>query len=285
VGPIGLGLVFAGLFLWRQARMSHPMLDLALLRMPTISAVIVFGLAVGFVMGGTGLMIALYLQLVEGFTPLQVGLWLLLPTVGLMIGSNAGPAIARNVRPAYVMAGGVTVSAIGSLLLTQVDRSAGIALLLVSMGVIFLGTSPGGSLASFLMMTSAPPEKAGSAASLQSTGGEFGIALGVALLGSTAAALYRGAVNLPAEVPVTPAAVAGESIAGAEAVARTLPGPVGTQLLESARDAFTHALHVIGGINAVLFLGLAVFVVARLRRTPVMGAGMSIPTPAVDGEK
>jgi DHA2 family multidrug resistance protein-like MFS transporter len=277
---IAVGLVFAALFLVRQRSMTNPMLDLALFRIPAISGVIVFGLAVGFMLGGNGLMIALYLQVVEGFTPLQVGLWLLVPAIGLMIGSNVGPAMARNVRPAYVMAGGLVVSAIGSLLLSQVDRSSGIALLLIGMGVIFLGTSPGGTLASFLMMSSAPREKAGAAGSLQSTGGEFGIALGVALLGSVATAIYRGGVTVPTEVPAGPAAVAGESIAGANAVAHTLPGPVGTHLLDSARDAFTHALHVIGGVNAVLFICLAVFVVAKLKHAPALSGGMSMPDVA-----
>jgi len=228
-------------------------------------------------LGGNGLMIALYLQMVEGFTPLQVGLWLLVPTIGLMIGSNAGPAIARTVRPAYVMAAGVVVSAVGSLLLTQVDRSSGIALLLVGMGVIFLGTSLGGTLASFLMMSSAPQQKAGAAGSLQSTGGELGIALGVALLGSVATAVYRDDVTIPAEVPPGPAAVAGESIAGANSIVHTLPDPVGTHLLDSARDAFTQALHVIGAVNAVLFICLAVFVVAKLKHAPAMSGGMSMP--------
>jgi MFS transporter, DHA2 family, multidrug resistance protein len=282
---IAVGLVFAVLFLVRQRRMTNPMLDLTLFRIPAVSGVIVFGLAVGFMLGGNGLMIALYLQMVEGFTPLQVGLWLLVPTIGLMIGSNAGPAIARNVRPAYVMAGGAVVSAIGSLLLTKVDRSFGIALLLIGMGVIFLGTSTGGTLASFLMMSSAPQEKAGAAGSLQSTGGEFGIALGVALLGSVATAIYRGDVIVPAEVPAGQAAVAGESIAGANAVVHTLPDPIGTHLLDSARDAFTQALHVIAGINAVLFVGLAVFVVAKLRHAPAMSGAMSMPGVAPAGSE
>jgi len=274
---IAVGLVFAVLFLVRQRSMTNPMLDLTLFRIPAVSGVIVFGLAVGFMLGGNGLMVALYLQMVEGFTPLQVGLWLLVPTTGLMIGSNAGPAIARTVRPAYVMAAGVVVSAVGSLLLTQVDRSSGIALLLVGMGVIFLGTSLGGTLASFLMMSSAPQQKAGAAGSLQSTGGELGIALGVALLGSVATAVYRDDVTIPAEVPPGPAAVAGESIAGANSIAHTLPGPVGTDVLDSARDAFTHALHVIGGVNAVLFVALAIFVVAKLKHAPAMSGGMSMP--------
>lgn len=280
---VAAGLIFLVLFLVRQSRMTNPMLDLTLFRIPAVSGVIVFATAVGFMLGGNGLMIALYLQMVEGMTPLQVGLWLLVPAIGLMIGSNAGPAIARNVKPAYVMAGGVVVSAIGSLLLTQVDRSSGIALLLIGMGIIFLGTSPGGTLASFLMMSSAPQEKAGAAGSLQTTGGEFGIALGVALLGSVATAIYRSDVTIAPDVPAGAATVAGESMAGANAIAPTLPGPMGTQLLESARDSFTTALHTIGVINAVLFIGLAIFIVAKLKQAPAMSGGMSMPGSAPGG--
>ena len=42
-----------------------------------------------------------------------------------------------------------------------------------------------------LMLAAAPPEKAGSVASISETGGEFGIALGIATLGSLGTIIYR----------------------------------------------------------------------------------------------
>ena len=47
------------------------------------------------------------------------------------------------------------------------------------------------AVAANLILGSAPPEKAGSAAAISETGGEFGVALGIATLGSVATAVYR----------------------------------------------------------------------------------------------
>ncbi|MBB5870037.1 DHA2 family multidrug resistance protein-like MFS transporter [Allocatelliglobosispora scoriae] len=273
---IAVGIASTVLFLSRQRSLANPMLDLKLFGNPAVSAVVIFGLLVGFILGGQGLVIALYLQMVEGLSPLQVGLWLLVPAIGMIVGGNAGPAIARNVRPAYVMAGGVTISAIGCLLLTQVDPASSIALVLIGMGITFLGNTPGGTLGNFLMMSSVPPEKAGTAGSLSSTGGELGIALGVAITGSIATAVYQGAVTVPAGVP----AEAGDSIAEATVAASKVDPALAGQLLDSAKDAFTSALHTVGVVNAVLFLALAGLVLAKLRFAPPMGGGAPGMPPA-----
>ena len=73
-----------------------------------------------------------------------------------------------------------------------------------------------------------------------------------------------------------PAGVAGdaarESLAGAIAVAATLPEPLGNLLLIAARDAFTSSLHVVAGASAVVLLGVAVLAVTMLRHVRPIGA-------------
>ena len=47
------------------------------------------------------------------------------------------------------------------------------------------------AVAANLILGFAPPEKAGSAAAISETGGELGVALGIATLGSVATAVYH----------------------------------------------------------------------------------------------
>ena len=61
------------------------------------------------------------------------------------------------------------------------------------------------AVAANLILGSAPPEKAGSAAAISETGGELGVALGIAILGSVATAVYRDRI---ADAIVVPAGVA-----------------------------------------------------------------------------
>lgn len=267
-----VGVTLAALFVTRQRRLTEPLLDLELFRNKVFTTVVVTGLAIGAVMAGTGLVVTLYLQLVVGLSPLEVGLWLLVPSFAMIVGSNVGPAVARAVRPAYVIGTGLFVAAAGMLLLSQVDPGATLTLLIVGLVLVFTGNSPTGTLGSFLLMSSTPPHRAGVAGSISSAGGELGIALGIALMGSVAAANYRTDVALPAGLPGEAADQARESIAGAASAANGLPTPVAAEVLNAARAAFTDSLHTVSLVNAVLFLAVATLVLVTLRHAPAMGA-------------
>ena len=105
-----------------------------------------------------------------------------------------------------------------------------------------------------LIVSSAPPERAGAASGISETGAELGGALGIAILGSVGVAVYRGelADHLPAEVPSQAAAVARETLGGAVGVAARLPEDVGAALLAAAREAFVQGLQLTAGLSAAV---------------------------------
>lgn len=95
---------------------------------------------------------------------------------------------------------------------------------------------------------------------MSETGGEFGVALGIATLGSlaTAASRDRIADAIPPDVPAGAARIAREGIAAAISTADRLPDCPAAELLVVAREAFTAGLNAAAGVGAVLFLSLAV---------------------------
>jgi DHA2 family multidrug resistance protein-like MFS transporter len=116
-----------------------------------------------------------------------------------------------------------------------------------------------------MIVGAAPPEKAGSASAMSETSQELGLTLGFVIPGSLGAAVYRNqmAGAVPSGTPD-----ARESLTGAVAAAEGLTGPLGTELLDSAREAFT------AGLNATAGIGTAVFVVLTadaLRHVPPTG--------------
>ncbi|MFI6845130.1 MFS transporter [Kitasatospora sp. NBC_00085] len=255
-----VGAAAGFLFVRRQLRMETPLLDLRLFRNRPFTAVIVALVFAGVAMAGTGLLVTQYLQGVLGFSPVASALLFAPMGLGVAAGTTAAPALARRMRQTTAIAGGLAGSALGSLLLVRVDGAGALPLVMTGITVLALGTGPLFALGTGLVVGSVPPERAGSAASMSETGNYFGGSLGFALLGATAAAVYRSRTD-----------GASDSLAGAVAAGRSLPAGQGAELLHTAREAFTAGLHVTGVVAAVIFAGLAALTLAMrpaARSTP-----------------
>ncbi|GAA2083853.1 MFS transporter [Actinomadura alba] len=264
---IAAGVAAAAAFVIRQRRLSSPLLDLRLFGDRAFGATLLILVLGSLTLGGMYLLVSLYLQVVVGLSPLRAGLWLVPSAIAIVIGSMAAPGLTRRVRPANVIACGLSVSALGYLLIAQIDADGGLPLLVGGFVLVFLGAGPMGALGTDLVVGSAPAEKAGSAASISETGNHFGIALGIAVLGSVGTAVYRDQIteSIPANVPPEAAVAARESITAATSAAERLPaGPAG-ELLGGAREAFTAGLNTAAGVGTVLLIVLAALAASALR--------------------
>jgi MFS transporter, DHA2 family, multidrug resistance protein len=265
---IALGLAVGLVFVQRQTRLTDPLIDLRLFRQRAFSAslaVYTLGILVVF---GAFFFIFQYLQLVAGLSPFKAGLVTLPSFVAFVIGSMLAPVLAKRARPAYVMASGLVVGALGFALMTQVGADSSLAVLVTSSVVFSLGLAPVFTLTNDLIIGTAPPEKAGAASAISETGAELGGALSIAILGTIGVAVYRTQVTdgVPADVPSEQTEAARDSLGGAVAAAEHLPGPLGTELLDVARDAFTQSLQVAAVVSAVLAAATAVIAALFLRQ-------------------
>jgi DHA2 family multidrug resistance protein-like MFS transporter len=131
-----------------------------------------------------------------------------------------------------------------------------------------------------MILGSAPPEKMGSASGLSETSGEFGVAAGIAILGTVSVAVYRDQISLPSVMAADAATTARESIANAVAVAERLSAPAADELLISARQAFTSGLNLVGVLAAVLSVALAGLALLWLRHVPTTSESNAKPDVA-----
>jgi MFS transporter, DHA2 family, multidrug resistance protein len=260
-------LAMGAVFLRRQTTLEDPLVDLRLLRMPQFAASIAAYMIATFVAFGLFYFIAQYLQLVLGMTPLEAGLWTMPFAAAFIVGSTLTPLIARRVPARRLMAGGLVLAAVGFAILTQVGGSSGPLVLVVGFVVYSLGLAPVFTLANDIVIGSAPPERAGAAAGISETSSELGGALGIAMLGSMGTAVYRRllAGDVPAGAPPEVMESATATLSAAVATARELDGPLGAQLLDRARGAFTQSLELSALVCVVLSLATAALILALLR--------------------
>ncbi|MFJ3875882.1 MFS transporter [Streptomyces sp. NPDC090077] len=281
VGPVPLGTLVVGLvlgvvFIRRQRTLESPLLDLGLFRSRTFRTALVTLLLSMLVAGGTYLTVTQFLQLVGGLSPMKAGLYLLPAAFALIVTAVVSPMAAARFRPAHVVAVGLVLSALGHLLLSTADSSSGIAQVVTGFALVYAGGGPLIALGTDIVVGSAQPEQAGSAAALSETSTELGMALGVALLGSLGTAVFRSGVDVPAGAPQD----AGHTLTGAVEAAQRLSGDAATTLLASAKEAFTDGLNLIGGIGAATALASAVLV-AVVIKLPATGSGAD-PAAAPD---
>ncbi len=261
------GLAVGAAFVRRQARLADPLIDLQLFRLPAFSGALTANTLGFFVNFGIAVFIAQYLQLVLGLSPLEAGLWTVPWAGGFIVGSMLTPAIVRRISPATAIAGGLIIAAAGFGLLAQVSADSSLATIVAGSVVLALGLAPVFTLAADLMVSAAPPERAGAAAGISETSSELGGALGIAVLGVVGTALYRSEVadTVPAGVPFDAAETARDSLGGAVAAGDDLPEPLGGDLVNTAGEAFTQALQLAATLSAAVVIAAAVLAWTLLR--------------------
>jgi DHA2 family multidrug resistance protein-like MFS transporter len=261
---IGAGLAFAVVFVRRQRGLRSPLIDIGLFSDRAFSVALGV-LLVGLVgVGGTMLLVTQYLQLVAGLSPLAAGLWMGPPALAMLVAGITAPLLARRIPPGHVIAAALALSALGYLMLTQLDRGPhGITLVTASFSLVYLGLGTIAALGTDLVVGAAPPEKAGSASAMSETVQELGLALGIATLGSVATAVYRArmADRLDASVAQDIRHAVSDSLASASAMAQTLPDGV----LAQAQAAFVSGFNVAAAASGIGILVLAVLAAVTLR--------------------
>ncbi|MGY3200765.1 MFS transporter [Streptomyces sp. TE5632] len=252
------GAALLAAFVRRQRRRAHPLVDLRMFARPAFSTSVGCIVLAMLALVGLELIAAQYLQLVLGLSPLETGLRLLPLTFAAMAAGLAGARLLRRFGPRRMVCFGFCLTAAAVLLLTAMGEQDNRTLLLS--GFVLLGfgleTTLFGAYES--MLSEAPPEQAGGAAAIGETSYQLGAGIGIALLGSVMNAAYAPGLTGVPGVPASASTAAGHSLGEAHEVATRLGGPAGSALLDAARHAFVHGLHVTLLVSAgLLLLGAA----------------------------
>jgi EmrB/QacA subfamily drug resistance transporter len=189
LGLLGAAAALLALFLAIEARITAPLMPLALFRLRNVATANVAGVLWAAAMFAWFFLSALYLQLVLGYTPLQVGLAFLpanLIMAAFSIGLSAKLVMRFGIRPPLVV--GLLLAGAGLLLFTRAPVS-GSFVTDVLPSMILLGFGAGMALNPLLLaaMSDVAPEQAGLASGVVNTAFMMGGALGLAVLASLAA--------------------------------------------------------------------------------------------------
>jgi DHA2 family multidrug resistance protein-like MFS transporter len=263
--PILVGLGFGVLFVRRQLRAATPMLDMRLFGRGSFSGALLVNLLSVIALVGFLFFVAQHLQLIVGLSPMEAGL-ALVPGLAMMI--VAGLAVvpiskkwpARVVVPValvFSLAGYVAVA-----FATSPESIGALVAAFVSLGI---GIGAAETVSNELVLSSAPPAKAGAASAVSETAYELGAVLGTTVLGGILTALYRANLVVPDGVTDAAAGAASETLAGAVHAAETIGGATGQALFEAAATAFDQ------GVTVTALIGAGLVVLAGVIAATTLG--------------
>jgi len=189
LGLLAVSCVLLVIFLGIEARVRSPLVPLHLFRLRNIAVSNVIAVLWAGAMFAWFFLTALYLQLVLGYSPLQVGLAFLpgnLIMGAMSIGLSAKLVLRFGIRPP--LSAGLLAAALGLLLLARAPVNGTFAVdVLPSMILLGLGAGMAFNPVLLAAMSDVDPAEAGLASGLVNTSFMMGGALGLAVLASLAA--------------------------------------------------------------------------------------------------
>ncbi|MEU9185427.1 MFS transporter [Streptomyces sp. NPDC048484] len=249
----GLGVAVLVAFVRWELNIPHPMLDMHFFRNQRFIGAVAGAILVAFGMGGSLFLLTQHLQFVLGYGPLEAGLRiapLALSVVALNLTGVGARIVGKLGTPATIALGMTMLSAgLAAIAVLGGGADGGYGGMLLGLVVMGAGIAVAMPAMANAIMSAIPPEKAGVGAGVNGTLSEFGVGLGVAVLGAVLNS--RFAALIPVMAASLPAALA--SAESADERARIT-------------DAFSSGLETSQLVGAVAVLLGGLLAAALLRR-------------------
>ncbi|MGI5466682.1 MFS transporter [Streptomyces sp. CA-132043] len=245
-----VGIVMLWWFVRRQLRLEQPLIDFRLFRDRVFTIAAITGLLPLAAWSAVAYLGGIYLQSVLGLTVLDAALVALPGAAVLTITCIVTPGLVARIGTRAALIAAHFFIAAGLLLLLATGVSGGIGWYVASTAVAGIGYGISFSVVADTAVAAVPAERAGSAAAIAETSNEIGNALGIALLGSLAALIFR---------------LQGPDVAGTLNETLQAPGLTAT-VIGDAKSAFVTGLHAAAVIAAVLHAALGAFSLRHLPR-------------------
>lgn len=185
LGLLGLGAVAFAVFVLVELRTAHPMLDLSLFRSGTFVGVMAAALLLSGAAFSYLMYVSLWLQSVEGMSPVGAGLVVVPMSLAAFLVSALAGRLLHGAPARLTIGGGGALIGVGALLQAwMLDAGDGWQALVPGLLVTGAGVGVAIPALAATVMGAVAPARAGMAGGALNTARQLGMAFGIAVLGS-----------------------------------------------------------------------------------------------------
>jgi EmrB/QacA subfamily drug resistance transporter len=268
-GSLILAAVLLVAFVVVERTVGYPMIDAALLRVPTFNGGLIAAWAISASMFAVLTYLVIYLQTIMGYSALEAGLRFLPFSGVVFVAAGVAGRLSDLVPVRWLIGPGFVLVALGLWLMRGTDPTGGWTQLVPGFVVAGIGTGLINPPLASTAVGVVEPARAGMASGINSTFRQIGIATGVALLGSLLASRFADQVGsaLQGGPLASRADEIGRAVADGEIarVAATVPAPLRPELFADAGRGYANALDLILGIAALVAIVAAVVTFLLIR--------------------
>jgi EmrB/QacA subfamily drug resistance transporter len=285
VGGFVLAAVGLAAFVTWERRARFPMLDPAYFRVPRFSVSAMTITVTFFVMFAMFFSLSQYFQFVRSYSPLKTGFAILPFALTMVVVAPRGPKVQQRITVRGTIAVGMALVGVGAALLAFIGPDTPYVLVVGSIMLMALGAGLAMPSATTGIMASLPMSKAGVGSAVNDTTREVGGAVGIAVVGSVLASVYRaGLDDAEAMLPAGSRDVARDNIGAAvKEGAGILGGDAAAyqRFLDIVGSAFTDGFNAGMGVSSAMAL-LGALAVLRWYPREVRPAGLPPLEPSAD---
>lgn len=240
-------------FVWWERRVKFPMLDTKLFTNRAFSVSSITLTLTFLAMMGVFFSMSQIQQLILGFTPLEASLAMIPVMLPMMVVSPLVPKVVEKFGSRLTIGFGLLITSLAFVLMSIFWTADMTYWHLLAVGLVLItGIAAAMTPGTNILMASVPRNRSGMGSAMNDTTRELGAALGVAILGSILASVYKN------EIADTAAKFSGEVRAGLESslavalqVGESL-GPAGAAVVEASRNAWMTGIETSSIIAAVI---------------------------------
>ena len=265
---VGAAIALAAFIRW-QLRTAQPLLPLTFFRSPMFAAACAVNFLGLFGLFGVIFLMTLYLQTINGLTPIETGVQLLALTVSIMVASALAPLLAKRWGTRATITVGSLVTMVGCLGLTGLQVGSDFWTYGWALALLGIGVSLTGAPATIALLASVPGDRAGTASGVSNTFRQIGGVFGVAMAGAVVLQHLKSSLTPTVQALPIPAAAKDTLL---EAIGRGdvnslggLPADLRQQAAAQAQLEFVNGMHIacivagagglVAGVVALVWMG------------------------------
>jgi EmrB/QacA subfamily drug resistance transporter len=270
IALIAVALVSLPLFVWVENRVKAPIVQFKLLSDRDFLGAIVVASVISFAMLGVFFFLALYMQDILGYTPLEAGIRFLPSTLMMVAIAPIAGRLSDRFGPRWLIGGGLLIVSASLFTFSTIAVDSSYLDLLPGFMLLGIGMAMTMSPMTSAAMNAVPVQKAGVASGVLSMFRMVGGSLGVAVTG----AIFQGLVRSHLDSLLTGSGISAADRSeiseqlGSGSVSGALRGLEPVQAKEAAAagaDSFVYALGHAMTVSALVALAGAVVGVTAIR--------------------